>query len=102
MKCGSVPLIAILLFAAFAVAAQEKPADVRELVPGQTVEREIKGGETHTYRVKLQQGQFLRLVVDSQNINVVVILDGLYGERLSIVDLLKYPGPEPLSFEAEK
>src|SRR5437879_2634624 len=50
MKCRSVPLIAILLAAAFAVAAQEKPADVLKLILDQTVEPETKLGKTQASR----------------------------------------------------
>src|SRR5438132_1671871 len=53
MKSRSVLLTTILLFAAFAVAAQEKPADARDLIPGQSykipLRREVtnlKLGET--------------------------------------------------------
>jgi hypothetical protein len=52
--------------------------------------------------VTLQQGQFLRAVVNSHDIHVVATLYGPDALKLLTVDLLKYPGPEPVSFEAAK
>jgi CHAT domain-containing protein/Tfp pilus assembly protein PilF len=53
--------------AAYGTAAQ---ADMRELVLGAPIEREIGGGEAHAYRITLASGQYLRVVVDQRGINV--------------------------------
>jgi CHAT domain-containing protein/tetratricopeptide (TPR) repeat protein len=97
-------IIAMLVLSLFAarVAAQNKQSEVCTLVPGQTVEREIAGGEAHSYVLTLRQGQFLRAVANSTDIDIVVTLIGPGEEKLLTVDLLKYLGPEPLSFVADK
>ncbi|MBC7929937.1 MAG: tetratricopeptide repeat protein, partial [Rubrivivax sp.] len=73
-----------------------------ELESGKTVEREIKGGEAHAYTVTLRRGEFLRAVATSQDVDVLATVYRPGGEKLLASDLLKYPGPEPLSFVAER
>lgn len=74
----------------------------RSLVPGEATEKEIGGTEVHSYELTLTAGQFLRVVVDQRGANVVVILNGPGGEKLTSVDLLWILGPEPVSYEATK
>src|SRR5205085_9960818 len=40
------------------------------LPSGASITREIKGGETHAYRVALKPGEFLRATVEQQGIDV--------------------------------
>ena len=68
---------------------------------GKTIEREIKGGQMHAYGVTLRRGEFLRAVVTPQGVDVLATLIGPDGKVLLTGDLLKYPGPEPLSQVAE-
>lgn len=44
--------------------------EVRPLLRGSTVEREIKGGEKHFYRVALSAGEFMQIVVEQQGIDL--------------------------------
>jgi CHAT domain-containing protein/Tfp pilus assembly protein PilF len=91
-------LIAVLQL----TVAQQKQLEVRELVPGQTIDQEVERGETRKYRISLRAGEFVRVVVTPQAIDLAVTLYGPDGEKLLESDFLKYPGPEPLSFVAEK
>ncbi|MBI3949053.1 MAG: tetratricopeptide repeat protein [Acidobacteria bacterium] len=72
--------------------------DVRELVPGVPVERELAGGEAHTYRITLAAGQYLGILVDQRGVDVVLKLFGPDDQQLAEVD---HPsgryGPEPVS-----
>ena len=43
------------------VSAQVAP-ELQTLIPGRPVEREIAGGQSHTYRISLTAGQFVRVV----------------------------------------
>jgi CHAT domain-containing protein/Tfp pilus assembly protein PilF len=97
---------------------QVKPADtaahgdqdVTLLAPGKPIERGIKGGETHVYRITLTAGQFLHAVVDQRGINAVVTLFGPDGKRIVEVDSptgdIDSPygtrGPGPVRAIAEK
>ncbi|MGH9902199.1 MAG: hypothetical protein ACRD68_10375, partial [Pyrinomonadaceae bacterium] len=51
-------------------------AEVLPLAPGRTVERELGGGQTHAYQVKLAAGELLHVTVAQHNIDVAV---GLYA-----------------------
>jgi len=92
--------ICCYLACADASLAQEKQAAPAPLTVGKTVEREISGGQTQSFLVMLQPGQFLRAVISSDDIDVAVTLIGPGAQKFLTVDLLKYPGPEPVSFEA--
>src|SRR4029077_14167991 len=72
------------------------------LSPGKSVERQISGRQTQSSTLTLPPGQLLRAVTTSRDIHVVATLYGPDGQKLLTVDLLKYPAPEPISFEAEK
>jgi hypothetical protein len=76
--------------------------DVRELQPGAPIERELKGGEVHAYRLTLVVGQYLRVVVEQRGIDVVVTLAGPDGQKITEVDSPNgSQGPEPVSVVAE-
>src|ERR1700686_3750072 len=70
--------------------AQDRPTDVTPLTPSKTIEQEISGGQAQSFSVTLKQGQFLRAVATSHDIDVVVMLYGPDGQKLLTVDLLKY------------
>jgi CHAT domain-containing protein/Tfp pilus assembly protein PilF len=68
------------------------------LVDGARVERTLAGGEKHLFRVVLNAGQYMRVVVEQQGIDLVVALVGPSGERLVEVDSPNgNRGPEPVS-----
>jgi CHAT domain-containing protein len=75
--------------------------DVRDLVLGAPVERELAGGQTHVYRVTVAAGQYLNVVVDQRGIDVVVRLFGPDNKELAKVDREYEFGPEPVFILAE-
>src|SRR6185369_2482737 len=50
------------------------------------VEREIKGGETHSYRVRLEAGQFLHGIVIQEGIDIVTAIFGPDGIQITESD----------------
>ncbi|MCP4660021.1 MAG: CHAT domain-containing protein [bacterium] len=75
---------------------------VTDLAPGQPVTREMRGGELHAYRIALEAGEYLHLVVDQQGIDVVATLFSPESERLIAVDgLTGSRGPETILWLAE-
>ncbi|MFL6236786.1 MAG: tetratricopeptide repeat protein, partial [Thermoanaerobaculia bacterium] len=56
------------------------------LTDGLVLERELKGGETHVYPVELQAGQFLRLRVQEDGIDLAVRLLDPKGTEVTGVD----------------
>ena len=72
-----------------------------ELRPGQVLSRDIKGGESHNYQIKLKTNEFLRVVVDQQGIDVVVSLLDARGKLVVERDRPNGKnGEESLSAEA--
>jgi hypothetical protein len=59
-----VQTVAALLLCSLAALAQT-PSDLAD------VSRDLKGGETHSYRVNLSAGQFLHAVVIQEGIDIV-------------------------------
>lgn len=61
----------------------QTPKDLPELAP---VERELKGGETHSYRVSLPAGKFVHAIVEQKNIDIVAAAFAPDGQQLSYCD----------------
>ena len=92
------PLILSLL--AGIAQAQVAPGS-QTLIPGQPVEREISGGQSHTYQVKLASGQFVRVVVEQKGIDVALTLTSPDGKQLIENDVTGiFSARAPLSYEA--
>jgi CHAT domain-containing protein len=92
-------LLPVILGLSLIGFAQTKP-QVRPLDPGKAVEREISGGESHTYQISLTAGQFVRVVVDQKAIDLALMLVAPDGKQLVEVDLGVAGWLEPLSAEA--
>lgn len=91
--------IALLFCTTLAAARQE--TNITLLEQGKAVERELAGGKAHTYRIRLEAGQFLRAVVEQRGIDVVVKLFAPDGKQLLEVDSPNgTDGPEPVSLIA--
>jgi tetratricopeptide (TPR) repeat protein len=67
-----------------AKADDEKEA--RLLDPGKAIKREMSGAGSHTYQIRLSAGQFLKVVVEQQGIDVVARLLGPDGEQIMEFD----------------
>jgi tetratricopeptide (TPR) repeat protein len=100
MKSISIALMISHLW--LGVSAQTKQ-DTQSLESVQPVEREIAGGQTHTYRIRLKAGQFLHVLVEQKGIDVALALTSPDGKQLIESDLTGLIGwREPLSFEAKQ
>src|SRR5690242_11257479 len=71
--------LAISALSVFAQTAQELPALA-------AVTRDLKGGETHSYRIALTSGQFLNAIVEQQDVDVVTAVFGPDGKQLTESD----------------
>jgi CHAT domain-containing protein len=74
-------LCLITVFAAYGQTSQT--SDTRELLPNQTVERELAGGQTHVYRVKLKANEFLQVKVEEKGVDIAVKLFDKNGKQLA-------------------
>lgn len=103
-----VPLLALLLLpsplvhaqtGAGALLAGQREAEPRILKLGEPIERELSGGQSHTYQLTLSAGQFLHAVVEQRGIDVAVTLFGPDGKKLIEVDSQNgAQGPEPVKW----
>ncbi len=74
---GILTLVLSLGLIGFAQTNQEIP-----LVPGQSVEREIAGGQSHTYQIRLESGKFMRVLVEQKGIDLAVALADPEGKQI--------------------
>jgi CHAT domain-containing protein/tetratricopeptide (TPR) repeat protein len=70
------------------------------LRPGNPVEREIAGGETHTYEINLTMGQFVRFRLAQRTVEAALILSAPDGKQLVDMNLTRFGDEESLSLEA--
>jgi CHAT domain-containing protein len=85
-----------------ATAQEPKQAEVGELKLAEPIERELKGGEGHSYRITLTAGQYLHVIVEQKGIDVVVRLFGPDGQKITEVDGPNgTQGPEKISVVTE-
>lgn len=79
----------------------QTPDSGRNLEPGAPIERELKSGETHTYRVPMASGQFLHLIVQEKGIAVATAVFDPAGKQILLREHAEGPqGREPISFIA--
>ncbi len=57
-----------------------------ELQSGVPIERELAGGESHRYRLRLDAGQYVHVVVEQRGIDVVVVVLAPEGTKLVEMD----------------
>src|SRR5262252_2840079 len=93
--------LSFLLLIACLLSVAKGAQELRVLDPGKSVEREIAGGQTHTYEIKLVAGQFMRVVAEQKSIDVTLSLSGPDSKLLIERDMTSLWGSrESLSYEA--
>jgi CHAT domain-containing protein/Tfp pilus assembly protein PilF len=85
-----------LCLVAGAAGAQEA---VR-LDSGNPVEREIAGGQTHIYGMRLSAGQFVHLIVEQNGIDLAVEFAPPDGKHAETINFTRAGGRESFSYEA--
>lgn len=89
-----------ILVILFLIASANAYQNALEL--GKPIERELAGGETHSYSISLVQGQYAHAVVTQRGIDVVVVFRGPDGQKIVELDTpTDDVGPEPISLLAE-
>src|SRR5262245_45676265 len=72
------------------------------LEPGKPIERELSGGQSHSYKIMLISGQYLQLTVSQKGIDAVVALFTPDGKKIGEVNSEKVTvGSETISAIAE-
>ena len=57
--------------------------DIPILEPGKPIQHELDGGQSQSYRIRLEAGQFVQIVVDQHGIDVLLVL---ISDRKAIVE----------------
>jgi CHAT domain-containing protein/Tfp pilus assembly protein PilF len=87
---------------AAAVSAQERTEVVGTLKQGLPLEAELGGGQSRSYQLALEAGQFVRIVVEQRGIDLVAALYAPDGKKVVEVDSpYGAEGPEPIFWVAE-
>lgn len=90
--------VLMLLIAPCLLAQSKSSPDIRPLSLDGPTEREMKGGEFHSYSLALDAGQFLYVIAEQHSIDVVVTIFGPDGRKLLEVDSSNFwHGIEPVS-----
>src|SRR5262245_21622290 len=56
------------------------------LVPGKSIERELSGGQSHSYKIMLTSGQYLQIIVEQRGMDVGVAIFTPQGKKFSEVN----------------
>jgi CHAT domain-containing protein/tetratricopeptide (TPR) repeat protein len=76
---------------------------IQALPPNQTIEREIRGAETHLYKFDLKADEFFQVRVEQKGVDVALTLLDSNGDALATMDSPNgKQGPETLSFVAQE
>jgi CHAT domain-containing protein/Tfp pilus assembly protein PilF len=82
---------------------EEQGGQARQLEQGKPIERELIGGQSHSYQISLRGDQYVKLVVDQLSIDVGVSLFGLDGKPITEVNSeTRTGGSETISWVAEE
>src|SRR5438105_450417 len=91
----------VLAFLLLGTALSAQPNPDR-LEPGKAIQHELAGGQSHSYSIRLEAGQFARVVVTQLGVDVLVRLFGPDGQKVAEVDTIAATqGPEPLVWVAQ-
>ena len=74
-------------------------AVVQQLEPGKPIEREISGGQVHSYTIALRAAQYVRVMADQKAIDLSLVFAGPDGKEIVGLNLIRPGGVESLSAE---
>ncbi len=75
---------------------------IQVLLPNQTIERGLGGGETHRYQVTLGADEFLQVRAEQKGIDIELKIAGANGKQLAVMDSPNgIAGSEMLSWAAQ-
>lgn len=91
----------LLIFAQVTAICTPSQENITTLEPGQSIERQLKGGETHAFQVSLQTGQFLSISVEQRGIDIELKFYNPNRQLVTETDALNgTQGPEVASIIA--
>ena len=95
---------ALCLIMVFAIFGQtQKTQEAQLLSANQTIERELAGGQSHTYRITLKSNEFLQIKAEQKGVDVVVrLFDSNQKQLVEVNSSDSELGFEELLFITEK
>jgi CHAT domain-containing protein len=81
LLCGCVFAISLSVW----IQAQDQRQG-QSLEPGTPIERELTGGQSHSYQLMLTAGQYIKVVVNQRNSDVAAKLFGPDAKQIAVVD----------------
>jgi len=97
----NIKIFLLLVLVASSGLRAQVPSNDQIISHGRPVEREIAGGESHTYQITLAAGQFVRFRLDQRAINAALIALAPDGKQLVEMNLTRAGAHESLSVEAQ-
>jgi Tetratricopeptide repeat len=89
-------------FYAGVVSSAQENQQRQQLEPSKPIERELAGGQSHSYQMTLAAGQYVRLVIGQRGIDVVVKLFGPDGKQAAAFNSeIRTQGRESLEWVGE-
>ncbi len=77
-------------------------ADIRQVAPGMSIERELSGGSEHQYQIALAAGRYVRFQIVKHGVDITLTVQGPTGERLFTANFdAREQGVETLSLVAQ-
>jgi CHAT domain-containing protein/Flp pilus assembly protein TadD len=81
----------------------QRPQQLGQLELGKPIEQELAGGQSHSYRMTLAAGQYVKLLVDKRGIDLTVKLFGPDGKQITEFESeIRMQGQETLELVAEE
>jgi CHAT domain-containing protein/tetratricopeptide (TPR) repeat protein len=81
----AVTLAAFACLSLLSVVTAQETQEARPLEPGKPVERELAGGQKHTYQLALNADQYLQLLAEEKGVDVAVAVFAPDGKKLADV-----------------
>jgi CHAT domain-containing protein/lipopolysaccharide biosynthesis regulator YciM len=91
-----------LLLAVLLMPAPIAGRQAEKLEAGKKVERELKGGQSHTYQLALASGQFVRVTIEQKSIDIALSLRAPNGAIIEEADGASVEGTESIAAIAEQ
>src|SRR4051794_26433005 len=77
--------LALALFMVVSIATN-LTAQPQPLEPSRTIQAELAAGQSHDYQLHLRPGEYARLVIQQQTVDVAVACFGPDGQQLFVID----------------
>ncbi len=87
--CRSLPILLLLFVGVLKISAAprgDSETATATLELSKPIERELGGNQVHSYTVTLAAGQYAQIVVDQRGVDVAVMVTGIDGTKLFLVD----------------